>query len=107
MTADAAMEMAPAQKSQSVDFRLSGPAHPFPLALTPERTSVILNAAADGRSSPDLVHALDDMLQLVGCLMALDEPDASDRWMRERQSYEALARARRSLHRCAQIRGLA
>ena len=73
-----------------------------PLPLLAERGGV-----PDCERSTDGAHVLDDMVHLVRCLIELDETDARDRWTREAVSYEALAKARRSLHRCARNRGMA
>ncbi|PSC05164.1 hypothetical protein SLNSH_10135 [Alsobacter soli] len=54
----------------------------------------------------DLARMLEDMLDLAGCLLELERISGPDRWRQETRGYEALARARRSLHRCVLARGL-
>jgi hypothetical protein len=78
---------------------------PVPAALR-NRSEFLEELARRGARSPDLLGAFEDMVSLVGCLMALDDDAEPDRWRREREGYDALARARRSLHRCAMSRGL-
>jgi hypothetical protein len=83
---------------------LSSPQLTAPVPAPSESKREFLEELA--RHSPDLVSAFEDVVSLVGCLMALDDDAQPDRWRRERDGYEALARARRSLHRCAMSRGL-